>query len=205
MLSPVQLLICFRTVSAISEWYNDGGPVLLIHLARDSCVKSLFCNWVSLAHSSPSTLRSTTIMDIENIAVDNAAGEPDIKSQDLGAVVSDPSSQTSNGRKLSPKPDTIAESLMKEDRDEPRANTPGLPSQSEPTISVLEQHNHLADQLPMPQRSRRASPMDQSMSERPLNVADALSYLDDVKSRFNDQPDVYNHFLDIMKEFKNEQ
>jgi len=143
-------------------------------------------------------------MDVENIAVDNVAGEPDIKSQDLGAVVSDPSSQ-SNGRKLSPKPDTIAESLMKEDRDEPRANTPGLPPQSELTNSVLEQHNHLVDQHPMPQRSRRPSPMDQSMSERPLNVADALSYLDDVKSRFNDQPDVYNHFLDIMKEFKNEQ
>jgi histone deacetylase complex regulatory component SIN3 len=41
--------------------------------------------------------------------------------------------------------------------------------------------------------------------DRPLNVTDALSYLDAVKNKFNDQPDVYNHFLDIMKEFKNEQ
>jgi len=41
--------------------------------------------------------------------------------------------------------------------------------------------------------------------ERPLNVTDALSYLDAVKVQFQDQPDVYNHFLDIMKEFKNEQ
>ncbi len=145
-------------------------------------------------------------MDVESITVDNAAGEPDIKSLNLSAVVPDPGSQTqSNGRKLTPKPDTIAETHMKEDRDEPRANTPGLPPRSEPTNLVVEQQNHPADQQPMPQRSRRASPMDQSMSERPLNVADALSYLDDVKSRFNDQPDVYNHFLDIMKEFKNEQ
>ncbi|KAF5380136.1 hypothetical protein D9615_006181 [Tricholomella constricta] len=40
--------------------------------------------------------------------------------------------------------------------------------------------------------------------DRPLNVTDALSYLDAVKVQFSDQPNVYNHFLDIMKEFKNE-
>ncbi|KAI0275262.1 hypothetical protein BC834DRAFT_840132 [Gloeopeniophorella convolvens] len=34
---------------------------------------------------------------------------------------------------------------------------------------------------------------------RPLNVTDALSYLDAVKVQFHDKPDVYNHFLDIMK------
>ncbi|WWC68464.1 uncharacterized protein I206_102392 [Kwoniella pini CBS 10737] len=37
---------------------------------------------------------------------------------------------------------------------------------------------------------------------RPLNVRDALSYLDQVKIQFNNQPDVYNRFLDVMKEFK---
>lgn len=31
---------------------------------------------------------------------------------------------------------------------------------------------------------------------------DALSYLDQVKVQFNDHPDVYNRFLDIMKDFK---
>lgn len=41
--------------------------------------------------------------------------------------------------------------------------------------------------------------------ERPLNVTDALSYLDAVKNKFADQPNVYNHFLDIMKEFKSQQ
>jgi paired amphipathic helix protein Sin3a len=39
---------------------------------------------------------------------------------------------------------------------------------------------------------------------RPLNVRDALSYLDQVKIQFSDQPDVYNRFLDIMKEFKSQ-
>ncbi|KAL6301443.1 hypothetical protein BKA93DRAFT_751965 [Sparassis latifolia] len=38
--------------------------------------------------------------------------------------------------------------------------------------------------------------------ERPLNVTDALSYLDSVKMQFQERPDVYNHFLDIMKDFK---
>ena len=41
----------------------------------------------------------------------------------------------------------------------------------------------------------------QDMS-RPLNVTDALGYLDAVKSQFQDKPDVYNQFLDIMKDFK---
>ena len=39
-------------------------------------------------------------------------------------------------------------------------------------------------------------------SARPLNVTDALTYLDLVKNRFRDRPEVYNQFLDIMKEFK---
>jgi paired amphipathic helix protein Sin3a len=39
---------------------------------------------------------------------------------------------------------------------------------------------------------------------RPLNVTDALGYLDAVKVQFQDQPDVYNQFLDIMKDFKSQ-
>ncbi|KAI0078868.1 hypothetical protein K474DRAFT_1770646, partial [Panus rudis PR-1116 ss-1] len=41
--------------------------------------------------------------------------------------------------------------------------------------------------------------------DRPLNVTDALTYLDTVKNQFHEQPDVYNHFLDIMKDFKSQQ
>ncbi|KAI0707538.1 hypothetical protein C8T65DRAFT_696013 [Cerioporus squamosus] len=41
-------------------------------------------------------------------------------------------------------------------------------------------------------------------TERTLNVSDALSYLDSVKAQFAEQPEVYNKFLDIMKDFKSQ-
>jgi paired amphipathic helix protein Sin3a len=40
--------------------------------------------------------------------------------------------------------------------------------------------------------------------DRQLNVTDALSYLDAVKVQFHERPDVYNVFLDIMKDFKSQ-
>lgn len=57
-----------------------------------------------------------------------------------------------------------------------------------------------------------APPMSQSVPNRstisnvyrPLNVKDALSYLDQVKIQFYNQADVYNNFLDIMKDFKSQ-
>lgn len=41
-------------------------------------------------------------------------------------------------------------------------------------------------------------------SNRQLNVNDALVYLDDVKNQFREQPEIYNRFLEIMKEFKSQ-
>ena len=62
-----------------------------------------------------------------------------------------------------------------------------------------------ADNLPQHQtRPPSVDPQNYMHPNRPLNVTDALSYLDAVKAQFHDQPDVYNLFLDIMKEFKNE-
>ncbi|KAF8593106.1 kinase-like protein [Ceratobasidium sp. AG-I] len=43
-----------------------------------------------------------------------------------------------------------------------------------------------------------------SPEARPLNVQDALSYLEMVKIKFQDEPEVYNNFLDIMKDFKSQ-
>ena len=37
---------------------------------------------------------------------------------------------------------------------------------------------------------------------RELNVTDALTYLDLAKNRFQERPEVYNQFLDVMKKFK---
>ncbi|KAG8778936.1 Transcriptional regulatory protein sin3 [Ceratobasidium sp. 428] len=45
-------------------------------------------------------------------------------------------------------------------------------------------------------------PTPSSPGSRPLNVKDALSFLEMLKVKFQDKPDVYNHFLDIMKDFK---
>lgn len=42
-----------------------------------------------------------------------------------------------------------------------------------------------------------------AQSQQPI-LNDALTYLDQVKVRFQDQPDVYNKFLDIMKDFKSQ-
>nr|CAG8500348.1 9542_t:CDS:10 [Entrophospora candida] len=41
-------------------------------------------------------------------------------------------------------------------------------------------------------------------NKQPLNVKDALSYLDQVKVQFAEKTDVYNQFLDIMKDFKSQ-
>ena len=39
------------------------------------------------------------------------------------------------------------------------------------------------------------------MAYRP-KVADALSYLDQVRARFSNQNAIYNEFLDVMRQFK---
>ncbi|XP_025079085.1 paired amphipathic helix protein Sin3a-like [Pomacea canaliculata] len=46
-------------------------------------------------------------------------------------------------------------------------------------------------------------PQQQQQFQR-LKVEDALSYLDQVKLQFGSSPQVYNDFLDIMKEFKSQ-
>uniref|UniRef100_A0AAQ4Q824 Paired amphipathic helix protein Sin3a n=1 Tax=Gasterosteus aculeatus aculeatus TaxID=481459 RepID=A0AAQ4Q824_GASAC len=60
--------------------------------------------------------------------------------------------------------------------------------------SVMSGHSHTA--------APQASPQGQQFQR--LKVEDALSYLDQVKLQFGNQPQVYNDFLDIMKEFKSQ-
>ncbi|KAF9055963.1 hypothetical protein BJ165DRAFT_1429814 [Panaeolus papilionaceus] len=55
---------------------------------------------------------------------------------------------------------------------------------------------------PRPSDTQSTDPLAQS--QRPLNVTDALSYLDAVKNQFQNNPDIYNQFLDIMKDFKSQ-
>ncbi|XP_069480652.1 paired amphipathic helix protein Sin3a isoform X1 [Ambystoma mexicanum] len=49
-----------------------------------------------------------------------------------------------------------------------------------------------------------AAPAQGQQQFQRLKVEDALSYLDQVKLQFGSQPQVYNDFLDIMKEFKSQ-
>ncbi|KAJ3731949.1 hypothetical protein DFJ43DRAFT_1076534 [Lentinula guzmanii] len=62
---------------------------------------------------------------------------------------------------------------------------------------------------PRPQAEQSIIPGSSSAQltemSRPLNVTDALSYLDAVKHQFSEKPEVYNKFLDIMKDFKSQQ
>ncbi|XP_069551467.1 SIN3 transcription regulator family member Aa isoform X2 [Brachyistius frenatus] len=61
--------------------------------------------------------------------------------------------------------------------------------------SVMSGHGHTA--------APQACAQGQQQFQR-LKVEDALSYLDQVKLQFGNQPQVYNDFLDIMKEFKSQ-
>jgi paired amphipathic helix protein Sin3a len=91
------------------------------------------------------------------------------------------------------------------------------PSQPPPSSQQQQQQSQQQAQQPQPQppqqaqqQSQQASsvqqaqPQQQQASYRPLNVKDALTYLDQVKIQFSEQPDVYNRFLDIMKDFKSQ-
>lgn len=44
--------------------------------------------------------------------------------------------------------------------------------------------------------------MSTARSVQKLQTTDALSYLKVVKEKFQDKGDMYNEFLDVMKEFK---
>ncbi|XP_013857067.1 paired amphipathic helix protein Sin3a [Austrofundulus limnaeus] len=75
----------------------------------------------------------------------------------------------------------------------PHAHSLAVQSQSP---AVVQGHVHPPAPLP--------SAQGQQQQFQRLKVEDALSYLDQVKLQFGNQPQVYNDFLDIMKEFKSQ-
>lgn len=46
-----------------------------------------------------------------------------------------------------------------------------------------------------------ASPIPTPSSAAALNIQNALQYIDAVKKRFADEPEVYDEFLSLMKDF----
>jgi paired amphipathic helix protein Sin3a len=79
----------------------------------------------------------------------------------------------------------------------PRPARPLLPRSTSPTLGPQSSSLH-----PQPADSLPTNPS--SDAGRALNVTDALSYLDAVKVQFHEKPEVYNRFLDIMKDFKSQ-
>ncbi|KAL4622772.1 paired amphipathic helix protein Sin3a-like isoform X1 [Arapaima gigas] len=67
-----------------------------------------------------------------------------------------------------------------------------------PAAQAVQSHPH------PPSSSNPAQGQSGQQHFQRLKVEDALSYLDQVKLQFGSQPQVYNDFLDIMKEFKSQ-
>lgn len=76
----------------------------------------------------------------------------------------------------------------------------GSPREGDADADAQEQGTRALQGIPAGVMSRTST----SNAYRPLNVKDALSYLDQVKIQFYNQADVYNNFLDIMKDFKSQ-
>lgn len=74
------------------------------------------------------------------------------------------------------------------------------------SVSTHSTQQHHQSSVPLSHTASTAAAQQSSSNNgyRPLNVKDALTYLDQVKVKFADQPEVYNRFLDIMKEFKSQ-
>ncbi|KAI4171456.1 MAG: hypothetical protein LQ343_004194 [Gyalolechia ehrenbergii] len=73
------------------------------------------------------------------------------------------------------------------------------PIQSLPHQQLLGGFSHAVNSQQLPNGMAALS-----QGQQPI-LNDALSYLDQVKVRFVDHPDVYNRFLDIMKDFKSQE
>ncbi|KAI9332798.1 hypothetical protein BDR26DRAFT_868930, partial [Obelidium mucronatum] len=78
-----------------------------------------------------------------------------------------------------------------------------LPQPQAQTYQQPQPQIHHQPQPPPPPQQQQQQQQQQEGS-RSLNVKDALTYLDQVKAQFANQPDVYNRFLDIMKDFKSQ-
>ncbi|PPJ57620.1 hypothetical protein CBER1_04779 [Cercospora berteroae] len=83
-------------------------------------------------------------------------------------------------------------------------NQPPPPQQMQPGLLAPYGPGTQAPPPPQQQQQQMAQGQQgqgQGQGQQPI-LNDALSYLDQVKVQFADHPDVYNRFLDIMKDFK---
>lgn len=80
---------------------------------------------------------------------------------------------------------------------------PGPAAQHQQAAGLLTAYGPGAPGQPAQQQQQQTmgQPQGQGGTQQPI-LNDALSYLDQVKVQFHEHPDVYNRFLDIMKDFK---
>jgi len=81
------------------------------------------------------------------------------------------------------------------------AGGPVQPAQGLPPGQPMQASLLMPFAPPQQQQQQMAQGQGQGQGQQPI-LNDALSYLDQVKVQFADHPDVYNRFLDIMKDFK---
>ncbi|KAK5116341.1 hypothetical protein LTR85_009313 [Meristemomyces frigidus] len=84
------------------------------------------------------------------------------------------------------------------------AGGPVQPAQTQAGQQQQQQQLQASMLMPFPpgaQQQAAQQQVAQGPGQQPI-LNDALSYLDQVKVQFADHPDVYNRFLDIMKDFK---
>ncbi|KAF8552138.1 hypothetical protein OG21DRAFT_1511850 [Imleria badia] len=137
---------------------------------------------------------------IEGEAVEERPGQAD----STGSEALEPATA---GKEASTELPPAAEELAEVKRDvsmpPAQPNAELAPIQS-PTLMAHESAAPSSNAGPSNVRLPPLSYIEGQPQERQLNVTDALSYLDAVKVQFQDQPEVYNQFLDIMKDFKSQ-
>lgn len=109
--------------------------------------------------------------------------------------------QASAEKEVKKEPEQLSALPMQLNQNLQQHTQPGPNQQGQPGHpGVQTQEQRSAPAIPQGVMNRSST----SSAYRPLNVKDALSYLDQVKIQFFNQADVYNNFLDIMKDFKSQ-
>lgn len=125
---------------------------------------------------------------------------------ELGDRLADLAARSSETRSLLDPSDLMPQSPLTDLTNlPPHLSTPN--DDSDPLLHTNTHAMQRASNTPTPappNDSPGASQPSSDVTGRPLNVTDALSYLDAVKMQFQDKPEVYNQFLDIMKDFKSQ-
>ncbi|KAK7470657.1 hypothetical protein VKT23_002080 [Stygiomarasmius scandens] len=168
---------------------------------EDETMKSPAGDEQDTKSTSPSTIPTTADVAKEptlpKTTTDDAPRFPEKSTQQEDVEMKDAGTEAPNGSADRPPTPVV---LPTEEPERPQS-VQGLLPKSLPALDDVPPQVSSPLTKPLLMNGEPSSqPLD-----RPLNVTDALSYLDAVKNKFYDQPDVYNHFLDIMKEFKSQQ